>query len=101
MRSNRAAVEQRPNAILVPQRAVSELQGVYNVAVVGAGDSVEIRMVQPGDLIGSLRIIEQGLSAGDRIVVEGIQKVRPGIVVQAEAVSIEEADSAAAPAGGA
>ena len=77
----RAATDVRKGAILVPQRAVSELQGLYQVAVVGPNDKVEIRPVQTGDRFGSLWIIEKGLSAGDRIVVEGIQKVKPDMVV--------------------
>ena len=77
----RASTDIRKGALLVPQRAVSELQGLYQVAVVGPGDKVEIRPVQTGDRVGSLWIIEKGLSPGDRIVVEGIQKVKPGMVV--------------------
>jgi RND family efflux transporter MFP subunit len=76
-----AATDIKKGAILVPQRAVSELQGFYQVAVVGPDNKVEIRPVQTGDRVGSLWIIEKGLSPGDRIVVEGIQKVKPGMVV--------------------
>src|SRR5207245_9467103 len=77
----RASTDVRKGALLVPQRAVSELQGLYQVAVVGTGDKVAIRPVQTGDRVGSLWIIEKALSAGDRIVVEGIQKVKPGMGV--------------------
>jgi membrane fusion protein (multidrug efflux system) len=94
----RAAVEMKPGAILVPQRAVSELQGIYNVAVVGGDDTVEIRMVKPAERIGTLWVVDSGLKAGDRIVVEGLQKVRPGVKVKPEAVTIEEAAPAGAPA---
>lgn len=96
----RAAVDFKKDAILVPQRAVSELQGIYNVAVVGAGDAIEIRMVKPGQRVGSLWLIEEGLKAGDKVVVEGLQKVRPGMKVKAETVTIEEG-GAASPAGAA
>jgi RND family efflux transporter MFP subunit len=86
-----AAMDVKKGAILVPQRAVSELQGLFQVAVVGPGDKVEIRPVQTGDRIGSLWIVEKGLSPGDRVIVEGIQKVKPGMVVKtkpaAEAVT--------------
>jgi membrane fusion protein (multidrug efflux system) len=92
----RVAVDRKPAAILVPQRAVSELQGIYNVAVVGGDDTVEIRMVKAGQRIGNLWVIDSGLKAGERIVVEGVQKVRPGAKVKPEAVTIE--DSGAAPA---
>ena len=77
----RAAMDIKKGAILVPQRAVSELQGLYQVAVVGPDNKVEIRPVQTADRIDSLWIIEKGLSPGDRVVVEGIQKVKPGMVV--------------------
>ena len=86
----RAAVDLKKGAILVPQRAVSELQGIYNVAVVGADDTVEIRMVTPAQRIGNLWVIDAGLKAGDRVVVEGVQKVRPGVKVKPETVTIEE-----------
>ena len=90
----RAAVDLKQGAILVPQRAVSELQGIYNVAVVGADDTVEIRMVQTGQRIGNLWVVESGLKPGDRVVVEGLQKVRPGMKVKPEAVTIEEPGAA-------
>jgi membrane fusion protein (multidrug efflux system) len=86
----RAAVDLKQGAILVPQRAVSELQGIYNVAVVGGEDAIEIRMVKPAQRIGTLWVIDEGLKAGDRIVVEGLQKVRQGLKVKAEIVKIEE-----------
>ena len=86
----RAAVDLKKGAILVPQRAVSELQGIYNVAVVGGDDTVEIRMVTPAQRIGTLWVIDSGLKAGDRVVVEGVQKVRPGVKVKPETVKIEE-----------
>ncbi len=91
----RAAVDLKKGAILVPQRAVSELQGIYNVAVVGGDDSVEIRMVTPAQRIGNLWVMDAGLKAGERVVVEGLQKVRPGVKVKAEAVTIEESTAPA------
>ena len=93
----RAAVDLKQGAILVPQRAVTELQGIYNVAVVGADDTVEIRMVTPAQRIGNLWVMDAGLKAGDRVVVEGVQKVRPGLKVKPEVVKIEEDDAAAPP----
>jgi len=97
----RAAVDLKKGAILVPQRSVTELQGIYNVAVVGADETVEIRMVTPAQRIGNLWVVDAGLKVGDRIVVEGLQKVRPGMKVKPEVVKIEEAPAAppgAAPA---
>jgi membrane fusion protein, multidrug efflux system len=92
----RAAVDLKKGAILVPQRAVTELQGVYNVAVVGSGDTVEIRMVTPAERIGTLWVIDSGLKAGDRIVVEGLQKVRAGMKVKPAMVAIKDEQSATA-----
>jgi membrane fusion protein, multidrug efflux system len=98
----RAAVELKTGAILVPQRAVSELQGIYNVAVVGGDDTVEMRMVKPAERIGTLWVIDSGLKGGERIVVEGLQKVRPGVKVKPEAVKIDEGAAAqGAPTGAA
>jgi membrane fusion protein (multidrug efflux system) len=85
-------------ALLVPQRAVQELQGTYTVGVVGAGDKVETRKVKVGPKVGSQWIIEGGLKDGDRVIVEGFQRLRDGMTVvpQAEAA----APAAPVPAGG-
>jgi membrane fusion protein (multidrug efflux system) len=95
----RAAADLKQGAILVPQRAVQELQGIYNVAVVGGDDTVELRLVKPAERIGRLWVIDSGLKAGERIVVEGLQKVRAGTKVKAEPVTIEQEEQA--PAGAA
>jgi membrane fusion protein (multidrug efflux system) len=86
----RAGVDLKKGAILVPQRAVQELQGTYSVAVVGADGTVEQRMIQVGERIGSLWVVDSGLQSGDRIVVEGVQKVRAGVKVEAEMVNIDD-----------
>jgi membrane fusion protein (multidrug efflux system) len=99
----RAAIETKKGAILVPQRCVQELQGVFSVAAVGTDGSVNLRMVKPSERIGSLWVIDSGLKAGDRVIVEGAQKVRPGAKVNATLVPIEEGSTApkgAAPPGG-
>jgi membrane fusion protein (multidrug efflux system) len=93
----RAAADQKKGAILVPQRAVSELQGLYNVAVVKDDDTIDIRMVQTAQRIGTLWVIDSGLKAGERIVVEGLQKVRPGMKVKPEMVTIDDTGGAPAP----
>jgi membrane fusion protein (multidrug efflux system) len=77
----RAVTSLREGALLVPQRAVAELQGSYRVAVVGGDDKVSIRAVKVGNRIGSMWIIEEGLNPGERVVAEGAQKVRPDVVV--------------------
>ncbi|MFY9803909.1 MAG: efflux RND transporter periplasmic adaptor subunit [Candidatus Acidiferrales bacterium] len=78
----RAITDNRKNALLIPQRAVTELQGSYQVAVVGPGDKVEIRKITVGDRIGELWIITGGLKPGERVITEGIQKVGPGSPVK-------------------
>jgi membrane fusion protein (multidrug efflux system) len=78
----RVAIDEKKGAILVPQRAVTELQGIYNVAVVKPDDTIELRMVKAGERVGTLWVIDEGLKAGDRVVVEGVQKVRSGIKVK-------------------
>jgi len=91
----RATMETKKGALLVPQRAVTEMQGKFLVAVVGADNVVDVRMVTPAERIGSLWIIDKGLNPGETIVAEGVQKVRTGVRVQATPLS---ADSAAKPA---
>ena len=94
----RVAINEKKGAILVPQRAVTELQGVYNVAVVKPDDTVDLRMVEAAERVGNLRVIDAGLQVGDRIVVEGVQKVRAGLKVTPVATTIEDGASAAPPA---
>jgi membrane fusion protein (multidrug efflux system) len=77
----RVKFDLRHDALLVPQRAVSELQGSYQVDVVDADNKVHVQAVQVGDRSGNLWIIEHGLSAGERVVVEGLQKAREGMLV--------------------
>ena len=81
----RAVVETRENAILVPQRAVQETQGQKTVLVVDQGDKVALRTVTLNERIGDLIIVTRGLEGGERVIVEGLQKVRPGMQVKPEA----------------
>ena len=78
----RAMTSMREGALLVPQRAVTELQGNFQVAVVGDDHKVSFRMVKVGNRAGSMWIIEEGLSPGEFVVAEGTQKVRPDMVVK-------------------
>lgn len=80
----RAVTEIARGALLVPQPAVTELQGGYQVAVVGLDNRISIRSVQAGEQVGRMWIITQGLKLGERVVVEGVQKVRNGMVVTPE-----------------
>jgi len=77
----RTIIATRRGALLVPQKAVSELQGNYQVAVVGSDNKVQIRPVKVGERAGPDWIIEQGLKPGERVVAEGVQKVRGGMAV--------------------
>ena len=78
----RMVVDEKPNALLVPVEAVQEVQGVQSVLVVGNNDQVQLRTVTAGDTVGNLRIIESGLQAGEKVIVQGLQKVRPGMPVK-------------------
>jgi RND family efflux transporter MFP subunit len=77
----RALIGNNPNAVLVPQRAVTELQGAYQVAVVDEANKVTIRKVKVGNRDGSLWIIRDGLKVGEHVISEGTQKVRDGSTV--------------------
>jgi len=78
----RAVTSTQEDALMVPQRAVSELQGTYQVAVVGADNKVSFRVVKVGEKSGSMWVINEGLKPGETIVAEGTIKVRPGMVVK-------------------
>jgi len=77
----RAQTQTMTNALLVPQRAVTELQGTYQIAIVGETNTVHLQSVTVGEQVGASWIIENGLKAGERVVVEGAQKVKEGAVV--------------------
>lgn len=79
-----AIIKIQKDALLIPQRAVTEMQGLFQVAVVGQDNKIEIRTVEPGERIGSLWIINKGLNPGDVVVAEGVQKVRPGMIVKTQ-----------------
>ena len=77
----RADVDVKKGALLVPQRAVQELQNLYSLAVVGPDNKVAFRNVKVGPRVDSLWVIEEGLKPGEKVVVEGLQRVREGAVV--------------------
>ena len=77
----RFVIQMHKGALLVPQRAVTETQGTYHVVVVDKNNRTSIRTVQMGERSGALWIVKQGLNAGERVVVEGTQKVREGTIV--------------------
>jgi membrane fusion protein (multidrug efflux system) len=77
----RAVTELRKSAVLIPQQAVSELQGVYQVGVVGADNKVTIKTVKLGPQSGDMWVVESGLQAGDNVVIDGLQRIKTGMTV--------------------
>lgn len=77
----RLHIDERKNVVLVPQKAVQELQGLQSVLTVGPENKVLARSVVTGERVGERWIITQGLKPGDRVIVEGLQKARPGAIV--------------------
>ncbi|HVT92673.1 MAG TPA: efflux RND transporter periplasmic adaptor subunit [Bryobacteraceae bacterium] len=77
----RLRTAERKGVILVPQKAVQELQGLQSVLTVGDGNKVLARSIVTGDRVGERWVVEQGLKPGDKVIVEGMQKARPGSVV--------------------
>jgi membrane fusion protein (multidrug efflux system) len=88
----------KAGALLVPQRAVQEIQGLYSIMVVKPDSTVEQRMVKASDRVGNLWVIDSGLKPGEKVIVEGVQRVKPGMTVNAKALKSE---AEAAPPGAA
>jgi membrane fusion protein (multidrug efflux system) len=80
--------ETRRDVILIPKRAIKEVQGTYQVFVIGVDGSVDPRLVQVGPTSGELQVVENGLNDGDAIAIDGIQKLRSGMKVQPKLVSL-------------
>src|SRR6202453_376080 len=91
----RAATRIQKDALLIPQRAVTELQGSYQVAIVDSDNKVKIQAVEVGDRVGSQWIIQKGLKPGERVVAEGTQKVRQGLKVNPKPYAAEVAEEKA------
>jgi len=91
----RFVTDVKEGALLVPQLAVQEIQGLYNVMVVKPDATVEQRMVKAGERVGNLWIIDSGLKPGEKVIVEGLQKVKPGVQVSAKTVNLDEKTSPA------
>nr|WP_235814564.1 efflux RND transporter periplasmic adaptor subunit [Propionispora sp. 2/2-37] len=85
--------EVRQGALLIPQRAVQELLGKTLVTVVAEGDKAESRAVKMGPKVGNLWIVEEGLNPGERVVVEGTNKVQPGTPLQVTLIGLDELNS--------
>jgi membrane fusion protein (multidrug efflux system) len=74
----RAVMEVRRGAILIPQRAVNELQGIYQVAVIGPDDIADVRTVKVGARIGTMWMVDEGIRAGEQVVIEGFSRLKNG-----------------------
>jgi membrane fusion protein, multidrug efflux system len=92
----RFVLETKTGALLVPQRAVTELQNLYSVAVVGPDNKVTFRNVKVGPRVETLWVIEEGLKPAEKVVVEGLQKVREGSLVTPKPVPASPAGTGAA-----
>jgi membrane fusion protein (multidrug efflux system) len=95
----KALIETQKGALLVPQRAVTELQGRFQVAVVGSDHKVDFRWVKVGERAGSLWVINEGLKLGENVIVEGIQKVKAGMTVTSKPYQEAPPGAPASPAG--
>jgi len=106
----RAVVDWKKGALLVPQRAVNELQGGFQVAVVGSDDRAQVLSVTPGEKVGDLEVVEsppgnpsgapdRALKAGDRVVVEGFSRVKAGGLVKPQAAKPAPPENALAATG--
>jgi membrane fusion protein, multidrug efflux system len=85
----RFEIDVKKGALLVPQRAVQELQNLYSLAVVGPDNKVTFRNVKVGPRVDSLWVIEEGLKPGEKVIVEGLQRVREGAVVAPKAGEVK------------
>lgn len=86
----RLPVENRPGALLVPQRAVAELQGNFRVFVVDGDGVVTMRSVELGPQVGRLRLVDSGLKAGEQVAIEGLLNLKDGATVQPKLVKFDE-----------
>lgn len=83
----RAITKIRSGALLVPQRAITDVQGSYQVAVVDAGNKVSVRNVKVGERVDNMWVVTDGLQAGERVITEGVQKVASGVRVNPKVVT--------------
>jgi membrane fusion protein (multidrug efflux system) len=95
----RVQAEVRSGALLVPQRAVQELQSLHTVVVVGSDNTVDIRTVKVGPRFENLWVIESGIEPGERVVMEGLQRLRDGMTVSVQTATKDESDVLSAGAG--
>ena len=87
----RVETNMKKGALLLPQSAVTQSQGSYQVAVVGSDNKVSIRTVKPGETVGTMWVIDEGLKPGEQVAVEGLQRLRDGTVVTPKAAPVSPA----------
>jgi membrane fusion protein (multidrug efflux system) len=95
----RISVESRPDALLIPQRAVSELLGNFRVFIVDSDGVVSMKAVELGPQVGRLRLVDSGLQAGDRVAVEGLLNLKEGATIRPKLIDFDEQAPAASAAG--
>ena len=86
----RAKVETKEGALLVPQRSITEMQGIFRVFVVSADGTVEMREVLPAERIDRLQIVESGIRAGDRVAFDGVLRLQDGMTVEPTLIELDE-----------
>ncbi len=84
----RVETNMKKGALLLPQTAVAQSQGSYQVAVVGSDHKVSMRTVKPGETVGTMWVIDEGLKPGEQVVVEGLQQLREGTLVTPKPVHL-------------
>jgi len=90
----RAVIDEIQGALLVPERALVELQGSYQIGVLGQDNKAEIRPIKTGPRFKGQVVVTEGLKEGEKVIVEGVQKVRPGTAVTAKPYQESTADAA-------
>ena len=96
----RAIYEDLKGVTVVPGKAVFEIQGQFAVYVTGEGNKIEFRRVKTGPMVGQLRVIEEGVRAGEKVVVEGVQRLRPDMVVAPTFIPLDSLLTAGQTGGG-
>jgi len=86
----RGVVDTRLDALLVPQRCIQEQQGLFSVFVVNDDDTVELRPIEPGYKVDQLQVVESGLNPGERVVFEGVQRLRDGMKIAPTPVELDD-----------